>query len=106
MLPHLVVLGTVLDLENFTDAVVNDPGRHDQKCLKILKEWLCVNPGSTWTLFCEKLKHAKVFSNLRSTIQRDKLFATGQEGKFTSLLFNLLYSSQTLCFPTKHKPFC
>lgn len=79
MLPHLVVLGAVLGLENFTAAVVNDPGRHDTKCLKILNEWLRVNPGSTWTLFCEKLKGAEVFSNLRSTIQRDKLFATGQE---------------------------
>jgi serine/threonine protein kinase len=91
MLPHLVLLGTVLSLKNFTDAVVNDPGRHDQKCRNILNEWLRVNPGSTWILFCEKLKGAEVFSNLRSTIQRDKLHGEVHEGKLTFLCYIALF---------------
>lgn len=68
LIPDLLPLGTVLDVENYAKAVLNEVGDPSTKCLKILSQWTSQTPNPTMKLFCEKLKGAKQFINLASTI--------------------------------------
>ena len=67
-LPHLMVLGGVLEMENYTKGVVNASGGHKNKCCDILMEWLQRTPNPTWRLLCEKLEKAPEFNRVRRDI--------------------------------------
>ena len=71
MTPHLALLGTVLVIDDFATATVNEPGSLQTKCLTILRHWLNVTPNATWKLFCDKLKKNETFNNLRARIAQD-----------------------------------
>ena len=73
MLPHLLVLGTALEVENYTAAVVDAPGAPKDKCIKILKEWLDTTPNPSWRVFCEKLERAKDLNRVRRIIEAKEL---------------------------------
>ena len=73
MLPHLLVLGTALEVEDYTAAVVDAPGAPEDKCLKILKVWLDTTPNPTWRVFCEKLKKAEKLNRVRKIIEAKEL---------------------------------
>ena len=63
LIPYLLPLGTVLDVENYAKAVLNEAGDPTTKCLKILSEWISQTPNPTMKLFCERLKGSKQFIN-------------------------------------------
>ena len=67
-LPHMIVLGGVLEMENYAKGVVNASGSLKNKCCDILTEWLQRTPNPTWRLFCEKLKKAPEFNRVRRDI--------------------------------------
>jgi hypothetical protein len=73
MLPHLMVLGTALEVEDYTAAVTDAPGAPKTKCIKILKRWLDSTPKPTWMVFCEKLKKAEGLNRVRRIIQAEEL---------------------------------
>ena len=73
MLSYLLVLGTALEVEEYTAAVVDAPGAPETKCIKILKRWLDSTPNPTWRVFCEKLKKAKGLNRVRTIIQAKEL---------------------------------
>ena len=73
LLPHLTFLGTVLGVGKYTSAVMGGAGSPQEKCIKILSHWLETTPNPTWRGFCQKLKKAKEFNNLRSSIERKHL---------------------------------
>ena len=71
MIPRLTLLGIVLGIDDLATAIVNGPGGPQDKCLKILKQWMDVTPNPTWDLFCEKLRKNPIFNNLRGRIAED-----------------------------------
>ena len=73
MLPHLMVLGTALEVEDYTAAVVDAPGAPATIYIKILKKWLDSTPKPTWRVFCEKLEKAEELSNVRKIIEEKEL---------------------------------
>ena len=73
MLPHLLVLGAALEVEDYTAAVVDAPGAPKTKCIKILKEWLDSTPNPTWRMFCEKLKKVKELNRVRRIVEAKEL---------------------------------
>ena len=72
MIAHLILLGTVLGVEDYTLAIMDGPKKPKEKCILILHHWLEVTPHPTWTMFCDRLERAKEFNSLKSTICRDK----------------------------------
>ena len=76
MLPHLKLLGSVLDIEDFTKAVVEGPGSLKSKCIDIFQEWLKRTPKPTWRVFCKNLKKSQEFNKLRSIVRIDKQYMT------------------------------
>ena len=73
LLPHLTLLGTVLGVGKYTSAVMEDAGSPQEKCIKILSHWLETTPNPTWRGFCQKLKIAKEFNNLKCSVERKHL---------------------------------
>ena len=73
MIADLLLLGTVLGIGDYTSAIMKEPGDPQSRCINILSHWLKVTPHPTWTLFCDKLKRAKEFTNLRSKICREHI---------------------------------
>ena len=71
MTPHLILLGTVLGIDDFTFTVMNGPGDPQTKCLTILKQWMDVTPNPTWDLFCENLRKSSTLNRLRGRIEED-----------------------------------
>ena len=68
ILPHLKLLGLVLDIEDYTKAVVEGPGNLKSKCIDILQEWLKRTPKPTWRVFCKNMERSQEFNKLRSII--------------------------------------
>ena len=50
MIPHLLLLGTALDVSSYSTAIVQGPGDPYSKCIMILQRWLDVT-----RLFCVHL---------------------------------------------------
>jgi hypothetical protein len=73
MLPHLLVLGTALEVENYTAAVMNAPGTPEDRCIQILQKWLDFTPNPTWRVFCEKLEKAEELNRVRRIIEAKEL---------------------------------
>ena len=73
MLPHLLVLGTALEVEDYTAAVMNAPGTLEDRCIQILRKWLNSTPNPTWRVFCEKLEKAGSLNGVRKNIEDKEL---------------------------------
>ena len=82
LLPHLTLLGAVLDIGEYTSAVMQDAGSPQEKCIKILSHWLKRTPNPTWRGFCQKLVKVNSFNRLRYRISTDR---STSENKLSSV---------------------
>jgi hypothetical protein len=71
MLPHLRLLGTVLNIEDYAVAILDASGNPKTKCLHILKEWVDRTSEPTLRLFCDQLARREEFITLISAICKE-----------------------------------
>ena len=72
MTTHYPLLGATLGIDDYAQALAYSSEPPKSKCLSVLRQWLQITPGATWTMFCEKLGNVEEFNSLREKIRLEK----------------------------------